>query len=110
MRIKTIQDISNVKSWEELRRYASQILGSLVDVVNGNLDLVDNCSTSLVTVTFPSANTTVNANHTLGRIPQGYIVVGRSTAIHVFDGSGDSTSSYITLQASAAGSATLLIF
>lgn len=110
MKLKTIQDLSNVRSWEELRRYTSQILNDLMDIINGNVDLVDNCGTSLVSVTFSAANTETKVAHTLGRTPQGYLVAGSSADIRVFDSSSVSTAEALFLKASAAGTVRLLVF
>jgi hypothetical protein len=110
MRIKTVQDISNVGSWEDLRRYASISLKSIVDVVNGDVDLVDNCRTSLVSVTFTAANTETKVAHGLGKVPQGYITVGRSADVRVYDGASDSTSENVFVRASGAGTVRLLVF
>jgi hypothetical protein len=110
MKIKTVLDVSNVVSWEELRRYVSQMVKSIVEIINGNVDLVDNCATSIVTVNFSAASTTVQVAHTLKRLPQGYIVTQSSAGISVFDGNKSNTDSHVYVQASGAGTVTLLVF
>ena len=110
MRIKVPQDVSQVESWEELRRYVAQVLPLLTQVINGQVDLVDNASTSLVTATFPSANQELAVGHRLKRIPQGYLIVGTNSSFSVFDGVTDNSSETIYLRASAAGTARVLVF
>lgn len=110
MKVKTILDVSNVQTWQELQRYSAQILKSFLDVINGNVDLVDNCSTSFVSVTFSAANTETKVAHTLGRTPQGYIVAGATADVRVFDSSSASTADAIFLKASGAATVRLLVF
>ncbi len=110
MKIKTIQDISNVQSWEDLRRYSSQSINDLVTVVNGKIDFVDNCSTSLAPVQFTKANVEVEVKHSLGRVPSGYIVAGKSASFDIYNGASPNTDSTIYVKGTVAGTATLLVF
>lgn len=110
MKIKTIQDVSNVEKWEDLRRYCSQIFQAIVTTINGDIDLVDNCTTTFLTYTFAAPNTTYAVDHTLGKTPNGYIMVSSTSSNTVFDGQGTNNSSKIFLQASAIGTVKLLIF
>lgn len=109
-KVQTSQDIHNVETWEDARRYVSQSLNAIVATLNGGVDLIDNATTSLVTVTFATANTELGVKHPLGRVPRGYLLVGRSADIRVFDGGTANTSQLIFLRASGAGTARLLVF
>lgn len=60
-------------------------------------------------VFFTSAGADVNVPHGLGRIPAGYLVVGRSASITVYDGAAPSSADYLVLRASGAGSAQVLV-
>jgi len=82
----------------------------IVDLVNGSIDVVDNVNVSSVSVTFSGASTTVEVPHTLGRVPRGYLVAKLSTGITIFDGSGTNTDSLLYVQATGAGTATLLVY
>ncbi len=110
MKIKTIQDTSNVQSWEELRRFSSQSINDLVTVINGKIDLVDNCSTTLASVQFTKPNIEVEVKHSLGKIPSGYIVAGKSASFDIYNGSSPNTDSTIYVKGTVAGTATLLVF
>lgn len=110
MKVKTVQNLSNVSSWEQLRKFTSQVASDIVDVLNGSVGLVDNCQTSLVSVEFNGANIEVKVPHTLEMVPNGYLVAGKSAGFHIFNGSSSNTASDIYVQASAAGTAQLLVF
>lgn len=107
--IKASANFEKVKD-EELARFVEIYCDDVTAVVNGGLDFQTNFNAKIVSAVFSSANTTVGVSHGLGRVPSGYIVVGLSAAMTVFNGSGSNTTSVIYLQASAAGSASLLIF
>lgn len=63
----------------------------------------------VVEVEFPSGGADVEVPHSLGRVPIGYLVVGRSGNFVVYNGSVDSTESSLTLASSSAGTAWILI-
>jgi len=110
MKLKLPLDLKSVGSFEDLRRFTSLCIKEIVDLVNGSIDVVDNLSVSLVSVTFSGASTTVEVSHTLGRVPRGYLVAKLSTGIVVFDGNGTNTDALFYVQATGAGTATLLVF
>ena len=110
MKIKVPQDISNIQDFENFRRYCSVAVNQLVDVVNGNIDFVDNCGTSLVSVNFTAANAEVRVSHRLGRIPNGWIVVSPTASMQVYKGTNADTETDVYVKSSAIGSCSLLIF
>lgn len=109
MKLKTIQDISNVESWEDLRRYSSQIFSDMTDLINGKLSLTqDNCDTQEVTATF-QPGVELRIPHTLNRIPARYIVTSNSTGVIPFTGVTPWTTDSIYLNATGAGVLKLLL-
>lgn len=110
MKLKTSITVSNVSTWEELRRFVSQMTSDLVDIINGHISFTDNCDISLITVSFPGSGTTVKTAHGLKRMPTGYIVAGLSASLVVFDGNKANTTDDIYLQSSAAGTAQIMVF
>lgn len=109
MKINGPTDVSNVGTWEELRRFAGSAIRDIITVINGGVDLVDNCATRSLTVTFTAAGS-VTVDHGLGRVPRGYVIVGRTTNIQVFDGVTLSTDKLLSLQTSGAGVVRILVF
>lgn len=62
-----------------------------------------------ISVTFTAPSQTINVVHGLGRIPQGYVVEGASTAVLVYDG-GDPTDTVIPLTSSSAATVRLWVY
>ena len=100
---------SNVKTWEELRRYVSQDISAISEVVNGQLDF-DNLKTSTVGVTFETADTDTKIAHGLNRVPTSYILIKSSVAMSLYDGVTESNDKELFLRSSAAGTARVIIF
>lgn len=100
---------SNVKTWEELKRYASQAITACIDTINGNLDY-DNFKSTTVDVTFAAANTSTKVSHTLGRMPKGYHATNLSVSMVVYKGDPAYSDSEIFLKSSAIGTATIIVF
>lgn len=103
MKLKIAQSVSNVESFEDLRRFTDQTLKSIADVINGNIDFSDNVSVSFATVTFDRNDVTYQVNHTLNRMPVGYVPVSKSIASDLYTGSGSFTTKTIPLKATIAG-------
>jgi len=61
-------------------------------------------------VEFTAANADKFVSHTLGRVPEGFLVVGRDGGFIVYDGSEDWTESVIVLRATDVGIARVLVF
>lgn len=109
-KIKTPQSLSNIKSLEDLVRYVSRTTDQVTSLLNGRINLADNASTEILSVTFPGANVNVSISHGLGRTPSGYTVVGRDSVINVYNGSEPNTDSVLNLRSSGAGTAQIMIF
>ena len=110
MRLKIPLTTSNLTTWEDLRRFCSVYFQDIISLLNGKVDLVTNCSTQIIEVTFSGANATMGIQHTLGHVPQGFIPVKKSAAGDVYNGNQDNTTTTIYLQCSAAITVSVLIF
>jgi len=104
MKITNFQSIQNVTDLPSLVRYTNMDLNQILAVINGNIDLVDNCSTYVIPVSFAKADFTYAFTHNLGRIPQGYIQISKSGNMAIFDGTTPNSTQQIFLQSSMAGS------
>lgn len=110
MKVTATQDFSNVQTFEDLRRYSSAAVNSLIAVVNGNIGFSDNCSANLLGVTFVAANTQYSFDHSLGRVPAGYLPASLSANMVLFSGKTQNTVNKIYLQSSAIGNGKVLVF
>ncbi len=110
MKLKVSQSVSNVDTFDDLKRFVDQYLSSIRDVINGNVDLNDNMSVSFVTFTFQQANTNYQLAHTLGRIPTGYIPVKKNSSADIYDGAGTNTAKSIFLKSTVATTVTVMVF
>lgn len=110
MKLKIPLTISNLQTWEDLRRFVSVMISDVVSLLNGKVDLVQNCSTSVVSITFPTANATNSVQHTLGHVPNGYIVISKLASGDVYDGNQENTTQTIFLRCTVATTVRLLVF
>jgi len=110
MKIKVPQDLSNIETFEDFKKFVSQTFSQVVTVINGRIALGENIDGTIVSVVFSGANVTMAAEHKLNRIAANYIVVGRTANMTIFDGTTDNTKDATYVQASAAGTARLLVF
>lgn len=95
---------------EELGRFSEIFAEDVVRVVNGQLDFATNFTAKTISVTFSTPSVDVSVSHGLGRVPIGYIIVSLSAPLVVYTGIGAWSTGTITLRASAAGIATLLVY
>lgn len=105
-----LPEVSNIETLTELSRFMSVVVRSINSVLSGRIGLVDNCETSVVTVTVVTANVDVPVNHTLKRMPNGYIMVGSSAAVTVYDGALPGNLEQLFIRSSGAGTVKLLVF
>lgn len=108
-KIKQIQDLSQIRDTDQFMKYSSQVHNDVVDQVNGKLEFDKNLATQTVTVKFPTANQTVAVTHGLKRTSVNYIIANASSAAHIFNGNKSNTLNTVYLQASAAGTFTLVL-
>lgn len=109
MKIKTAQSLTNCDTVESLNRYVSVTANSIIDVVNGNLS-TENIVKTVASVEFTATNTDTVVKHGLNNVPTGYIVIGSTVAMTVYNGTKDFTDDSITIKSTATGTATILIF
>lgn len=109
-RVTGPQNISNTKSWEELRKWTSILFDNFQGVVNGRLSFLDNMFVSAVDVTFLAANTDTPVTHTLKVIPVGYFIVRASGAVNVYDGVQAWDTDQIFLRADATETVKVLVY
>ncbi len=108
-RVAASPAISEVKP-DDLSRFTEICLVDIVARINGDLDFATNINCKLISVSFPAASTSVSIAHSLGRVVAGYIVTSLNANMVIFNGTGANSSSALSLQSSAAGTAGLLIF
>lgn len=112
-RVKGVPSLSDVPTWQELRRYASIAIDRIMGQLNGGISFGENITASGPSVvTFASSADIQTVGHNLGRVPQGFIVVKLSAGITVYQPAGAENawqSDKIFLTASGAGTATLYV-
>lgn len=107
--ITASSDIDRVKP-EDLPRWTSICLENIISTVNGKLDFQTNFNQKTVSVSFSAADTDTAVSHGLGRAVTGYILVGASAAMSLYDGSSGGTDQVLYLKSSATGSARILLY
>lgn len=109
-RVKTI-DLTNITDPTEFITYCSQMVGLLVDAVNGGLDFDQNLNTESVSVVFTAANVDVKVPHQLNKSIVKYIVTSKTAACDVYTSPASAfTSSNIFLRGTAPATVTLELF
>lgn len=107
--ITASSDIDRVKP-EDLPRWTALCLENIISTINGKLDFQSNFNQKTVSVNFSAADTDTAVSHGLGRVITGYILVGSSAALSIYDGTSGSTDQVLYLRASATGSARILVY
>lgn len=110
MKVNSVQDISNVQDFEQLRRFSARLFKQISEILNGEVNFTDNFRASIAEVEFTAANTEQRITHGLGKAPIGYIAIGKSANMNLYDGETDTTQTEIYIQSSATGTAKILIF
>lgn len=117
-RITASTDFDRVPE-KEVPRYVSMYCEQVTTALTKGLTISDNFQSAplftelngvLLTCVFQSANTDGNYTHNLGRVPVGYIQCGSTVAMSIYDGTIAWTTSTITLESSAAGTARIFVF
>ncbi len=109
MKIKGATDLTQFNTLAEVKAWVSKFLAEVAQVVNGQLSLTDNVKATIISATFAAPNTEISVAHPLGRAPTGYLVVGLTVSMSVFDGTSQNDSERIYLRSSAAGVARLWV-
>lgn len=95
---------------EDVKRFTNIALEQIKQMLNNGLLISDNFNAKQLNITFSVANVDQAAIHGLGRVPTGYIVIGTTTALNVYDGASTSTSQVLYLRSSATGTARLVVY
>jgi hypothetical protein len=95
---------------DDLETYLQRWAEDVTNKVNGQLDFETNINGKFVEIVFLGANQDFTATHGLGRVPQGYSIVGLTSAMIIYDGTTPNTVDTITLRASATGTARIFVY
>lgn len=109
-KIPASNNLSNIKSVEDVVRYFSIFVGDVFDIVNGKIEFDSNIQSKTIDFNFTSANTNFAMIHGLGKIPKGYLLIKSNVATSIYDGSIDATEKLIYLKSSQIATTRLLIF
>lgn len=90
-------------------RYIVLFSEQVSQTLNKNLDFTTNFAGVNATATFTVANTDTAVVHGLGKIPTGYLVLGLSAAMIVYNTTA-ATATTLWLKSSAVGVAKLFVF
>ena len=111
MKISQNEGIDNQKDLAGVKLQVQRFANEVEQTVNNGLSFADNFKAQILVVNFTSANTNTQINHQLGSVPTGYIPIGKSVSLDIYDGSTDVfNKTFVTLKSSAIGSATIMIF
>ncbi len=109
-----VSNISNVDTSnltdKDFKIYVSRFVKEVISTLNNGITIDDNISCKVVSVVFTAASVESRIEHGLGRVPVGYIQIGQSAVLTVFNGATTTTNQNIYLQSSAAGTVKLLIW
>lgn len=110
MRSVAQSDFNDIKDFEAAKPFLTRLCNELIKIINGNITISDNVAPYLVDVVFPAANTEVSVPHVLRFEPSGYLKVGSSAAMTIYNGLTANTADRIYLRSSAIGTAKIWIF
>lgn len=111
-KIKTFSYFNNEQDFDEFKRFVSNYITNITQIVNGGLDFKDNIRSSVLTSIAFDGITVQTIPHTLGFIPNGYLVVYLDAAAVIYKPVGVQyawTSSVIYLQSNVAVNAKIYI-
>lgn len=98
------------EAFKEQMRYVEIFLDNARQQINGNLELIENLRGVVKEISFSAPNVDQSVTHLLGFSPLGYLTIKKSANFNIYDGTGVTNSSVISLKSSAAGTATIFIF
>lgn len=103
-------DVKAVETIDDVKRYISQTMSQVVQILNGKLTFQDNQDARIVSVNFTSSGVDFPVNHNLGRQAVGYFLVTASSPMSIYNGQTASTDANLFLRTNNTGSATILVF
>ncbi len=102
MKLTLPRNVSNLNDAEQLGRYVQVAFDDIQNVINGNIEFNQNIGAKQIDASFFVANSDLAFSHGLGRIPQGFFVVGLDVASIIYNGASKNTADLIYLRASVA--------
>ncbi len=93
-KVATTQTVSNTEGLEDLKRYVSIQIDDILSEINGRLTFADNLRTRVLNIAFKSADA-LEVPHSLGAVPNGYILIGSDLPVQLSDGGASTTTSII---------------
>jgi hypothetical protein len=108
--IENIKGDDDKDTLEQRWKYLSIQLKSNYDLLNKGLGFADNFNAKTLSATFTVANTDTTFAHGLGFTPTGYIPIGYTVAMRVYNGDGAWNNTNIILKSDVVGTATILVF
>lgn len=109
MKVARFSDLNKIDDQDEFQRHSSAVTQNIVQVLSGQLSFADNFSSQTISVTFTAANTDTTVAHTLGRVPDHYLIGSKSVSCDVYTGSIAATKSSITLRATAPATVVVIL-
>lgn len=100
-------DLTNLTDTNDFMRFCSQLVGTIVDTINGKLEFDTNLLTQSVSVTFSATNTDTSVSHSLNKTGVKYIVTSKNAACDVYNGLTAASSSTLYLRGTVATTVTL---
>ena len=110
-KIRVFNILSNIP-WETAQRFLSAWVTEATSQINGNLSLNDNIRGFSTVIGFTNSSNIRGITHSLGFVPNGYLVTYQTAAASIYAPQGATvswTSNLIYLQASAGVTASLFI-
>lgn len=106
--VSSSPSFSNVKTFDDLSRYSSMVIGDIVAQINGKIGFV-NLQKQVIPVNFTAANIEVQIPHNLGYVPNGYYQIGANAATQVYN-TTESTANFLFLKSSAIATVKVYVF
>jgi len=113
MKVQASSNFDNIETYDNFKRFITRFSQEVTQILNGNVSLTDNFAGQSISVSFAAPATNQTIAHTLGRLPIGYLLLRNSSGMVLYDGSVAAevfTRSTVTLRATVAGTATILVF
>lgn len=102
MKVWSLPSLQSVTSWEDLRRFTSQSLTNISQILSGRVGFQDNVNCQIVDVVLGLSELAIP--HTLGVVPIGYLVLKAYSTAGAYPVAGTSawTDKVIYLQTDSA--------
>lgn len=99
MKFWSFFQIQGTTSWDDARKSVTQAITNLSQIVTNKVNFADNIDCTLVEMTLASGQNSVN--HTLGKVPYGYLILSKSATADIYNGTAEWTKLTISLTSSA---------